>query len=153
MESKVSAGYRRALARFTRIPKKYSFSYELLTEADKQILEYFEAVTVNYRVGLFYWKNFQEAYGAPDWEVGHLYSLGKVVKPITATGRSYKCILAGTSHASTEPNWPTGVNSTVADNGIIWQENTRLCHFGSLIEFQVSARLDYWKASVTVEEQ
>jgi len=56
-----------------------------------------------------------------DWEDTTSYALGDLVEPTTPNGLVYKCTTAGTSHASTEPTWPTvGIGSTVADNTVVW---------------------------------
>lgn len=54
------------------------------------------------------------------WAVGTAYGVGKLVRPTTGNGFVYRCSVAGTSHASTEPAWPTVFGQTVADNGITW---------------------------------
>lgn len=56
-----------------------------------------------------------------DWEAATSYSLGDLIEPTTPNGLVYKCTTAGTSHATTEPTWPTsGIGSTVADNTVVW---------------------------------
>lgn len=57
---------------------------------------------------------------AATWAVGTAYTLSDYVVPITTNGYYYKCVDAGTSHATTEPTWPTGTGSRVTDNGAIW---------------------------------
>jgi hypothetical protein len=45
------------------------------------------------------------------------------VRPTTLsvfTGYTYICTTGGTSHATTEPTWPTTIGGTVNDNGVIW---------------------------------
>lgn len=54
------------------------------------------------------------------WATGTAYSVGKIVRPTTGNGYVYRCSVAGTSHASTEPTWPTVFGQTVTDNGITW---------------------------------
>ncbi len=57
----------------------------------------------------------------PDWTVATSYSLGTIIEPTTDNGYIYKCTTAGTSHATTEPTWPTSINSTVTDNSsVVW---------------------------------
>ena len=47
--------------------------------------------------------------------------MGDIIEPSTPNTFAYTCTTAGTSHASTEPTWPTsGIGSTVADNTVIW---------------------------------
>lgn len=56
-----------------------------------------------------------------DWAVATAYSLGDYIEPTTPNGLKYECTTAGTSHASTEPTWPTtGIGSTVTDNTVVW---------------------------------
>lgn len=56
-----------------------------------------------------------------DWSTATAYSLGDYVEPTTPNGLKYKCTTAGTSHASTEPTWPTtGIGSTVSDGTAVW---------------------------------
>lgn len=58
------------------------------------------------------------------WQTNHAYALGaRVVCRIayaTTTRRAYvyECTTAGTSHATTEPTWPT--SGTVNDNDVVW---------------------------------
>ncbi|RLI86096.1 MAG: hypothetical protein DRP01_04920, partial [Archaeoglobales archaeon] len=55
------------------------------------------------------------------WEAGTSYTYGDYVKPTgTGTGYLYQCTTGGTSHATTEPTWPTTVGDTVTDNDVVW---------------------------------
>ncbi len=55
------------------------------------------------------------------WTVATSYALGALIEPTVSNGYIYKCTTAGTSHASTQPTWPTSVGSTVTDNSsIVW---------------------------------
>jgi len=58
------------------------------------------------------------------WVAATAYSVGDYVRPTSLskfTGYTYKCTTAGTSHASTEPTWPTTQNGTVTDSGtLVW---------------------------------
>lgn len=57
----------------------------------------------------------------PDWAVATAYVVGDTVEPSVQNGFRYVCSVAGTSHASTEPTWPTtGFGSTVTDNTVTW---------------------------------
>lgn len=58
---------------------------------------------------------------AAAWQAGHAYILGDVVQPTTPNTHTYICVHAGTSHATTEPTWPTD-GSSVADNTVIWSD-------------------------------
>ena len=65
------------------------------------------------------------------WEASTAYIVGDYVRPAslsTFTGLTYKCTTAGTSHGSTEPTWPTTVDDTVDDNGVIWEAQEDLDH-------------------------
>jgi hypothetical protein len=59
------------------------------------------------------------------WVANTAYSLGtRVIAKASNTSAArrklvYECTTAGTSHATTEPTWPT-VGNTVNDNGTIW---------------------------------
>lgn len=56
------------------------------------------------------------------WTVATAYILGQIIRPSTPTGRIYRCTVAGTSHATTEPTWPTsGLGSTVTDGTCTWE--------------------------------
>lgn len=55
------------------------------------------------------------------WVVGTAYAEGAIVVPTTANGLRYRAENAGTSHAATEPTWPTTQDGTVSDNGITWK--------------------------------
>jgi len=58
------------------------------------------------------------------WAKSTAYRIGELITPTIPNGHWYRCDAAGTSHATTEPTWPTGVSSTVSDNGITWREKT-----------------------------
>jgi hypothetical protein len=55
------------------------------------------------------------------WAVATAYARGDFVRPTVNNGYCYQVTsAAGTSHAATEPTWPTTVGATVTDNGITW---------------------------------
>lgn len=59
---------------------------------------------------------------AAAWAADTAYALGDIVKPTTGTGlHYYRCTVAGTSAAVTEPTWPTD-GSTVVDNTVTWED-------------------------------
>jgi hypothetical protein len=60
--------------------------------------------------------------GITDWATATAYSLNDRVEPTTPNGYVYECTTAGTSHASTEPVWPTtGIgSSTISDGTAVW---------------------------------
>lgn len=55
----------------------------------------------------------------PPWTAAARYVVEDVV---SESGRLYKVTVAGTSHATTEPTWPTTSSATVVDQGVTWQE-------------------------------
>lgn len=62
------------------------------------------------------------AANAPAWAVGTAYKLGQLVRKTTTNGHIYRCIVAGTSHAATEPTWPTNPGEDVTDGTAKWEE-------------------------------
>lgn len=62
--------------------------------------------------------------GGTAWAVATAYALNAVVRPVTANGHLYKCTVAGTSDAATEPTWPTSAGTTVTDGSVTWKEVT-----------------------------
>lgn len=55
------------------------------------------------------------------WTTSRAYARGDFVRPTVNNGYCYQVTsAAGTSHAATEPTWPTTVGLTVTDNGITW---------------------------------
>lgn len=57
---------------------------------------------------------------AAEWENTTAYTLGNLIEPTTPNNFIYKCTTAGTSHATTEPTWPTSIGSTVVDGTVVW---------------------------------
>ncbi len=53
-----------------------------------------------------------------DWTVNTAYTKGQFVSPTTENGYRYECTVAGTSHATTEPTWPT--TGTKTDGTVTW---------------------------------
>lgn len=58
---------------------------------------------------------------AAAWAVATAYTLGDYVIPTVANAHMYKCTVAGTSDATTEPTWPTD-GTTVVDGTATWQD-------------------------------
>ena len=64
-----------------------------------------------------------------DWAAATAYTVreaaeggsGSVVAPTTQNRRHFKCTIAGTSHATTEPTWDTTIGNTTADNTVTWE--------------------------------
>jgi len=55
-----------------------------------------------------------------DWAADTAYALGDYVIATTFNGWRYEATVAGSSHATTEPTWPTTEGSTVVDEGVTW---------------------------------
>ena len=55
------------------------------------------------------------------WLANHAYAKDALVEPTVRNGYRYRCTVSGTSHASTQPTWPTTVGNTVTDNGVTWK--------------------------------
>lgn len=67
------------------------------------------------------------AFGTPPaWAANTAYALNAQRIPTAANGYFYRATTAGTSHATTEPTWPTTVGATVADGTVTWT-----CHSAS----------------------
>lgn len=77
---------------------------------------------------------------ATTWATATAFTAGKIVRPTSGNTYLYRCSVAGTSHASTEPTWPTTVGATVTDNGITWT------NVGSSI-MQIDAADPSWSSS------
>jgi hypothetical protein len=63
-----------------------------------------------------------DVYYSQAWTVATVYALGTIRVPSVSGGNGlrYRVTTAGTSHATTEPTWPTTVGTTVNDNGVVW---------------------------------
>lgn len=58
----------------------------------------------------------------PVWAVATAYVVGDLVTPTVLNGKNYRCTVAGTSHAATEPTWPTvTLGTTVTDGTVTWE--------------------------------
>ncbi len=76
-----------------------------------------EILDTDYSVNIHCWKSHHLD---ADWVVATAYTVGQYVSPTTQNGYRYKCTTAGTSHASTEPTWPTTVGTTKTDGTVTW---------------------------------
>jgi microcystin-dependent protein len=56
----------------------------------------------------------------PIWKANTAYADGYYVKATASYNYVYECTTAGTSHAATEPTWPTSVGNTVSDGTVTW---------------------------------
>ena len=55
------------------------------------------------------------------WLVNTAYLVNDYVQPTTPNNNfTYRCTTAGTSHANTEPTWPTTAGGTVNDGTVTW---------------------------------
>lgn len=81
---------------------------------------------------------------ATTWATGTAYSLGRIVRPTTGNTFLYRASVAGTSHASTEPTWPTTVGLTVVDNSSV----TWTCIGSTLIQWD-AADVSWSSSTVT----
>lgn len=76
------------------------------------------------------------------WAANTAYALNDRKKPTAANGYHYVVTVAGTSHATTEPTWPTTEGATITDGTITWR-----CHatpvngdqFYAVCEFDASS--------------
>ena len=56
-----------------------------------------------------------------EWATATAYTVGNMIEPTTPNTYVYRCTTAGTSHASTEPTFPTGaIGDTVVDGTAVW---------------------------------
>jgi len=60
--------------------------------------------------------------GRTAWVANTAYNLGDVRVPTSGAGGfvQHRCTTAGTSHATTEPVWPTVITDTIADGTAVW---------------------------------
>lgn len=67
--------------------------------------------------------SYVTAASATAWTAATAYSVGDIVRKVTTNGHIYRCTVAGTSHATTEPVWTTVNGATQpADNTVTWNE-------------------------------
>lgn len=67
-------------------------------------------------------------YAVTAWATGTSKTVGQIVRqnaaPAVNSERCFVCIVAGTTHASTEPTWTTTVGAKTTDNTVTWMECT-----------------------------
>jgi hypothetical protein len=94
----------------------------------------------------------------PAWATATAYAIGDVVRPVTpgSNNRLYICEIAGTSHATTEPTWPTADSGTVVDNTVTWREASRwfvgLKNTGTPVAGDTMASHASWTENTTYSE-
>jgi hypothetical protein len=108
---------------------KLKLTFSNLSISDADLLQAF-FITCKGRYTAFYLTSPDESNRSAIWTPNTAYILNQIIRPITTNTHSYKCTIAGTSHISTEPTFPTTVNTTVVDNGTLtWKENTLTVRF------------------------
>lgn len=67
-------------------------------------------------------------YAVPQWATATVYAAGQTVRQLAAptafNERIFVCVVAGTSHATTEPTWTVTRGAKTTDNTVTWQECT-----------------------------
>ena len=61
------------------------------------------------------------------WTVATAVTVGTIRRPVSPTSgseRAYICVVAGTTHATTQPGWVTSRGALTTDNTVTWQECT-----------------------------
>lgn len=79
------------------------------------------------------------------------YSVGQKVVPLALNGYVYECTVAGTSHATNEPSWPTTLAQTVTDGTVTWRcetDDSQVCNLFIHIPAAVTAGLVAWGRGV-----
>lgn len=61
---------------------------------------------------------------ASNWAAATAYAVGDRVKKTSSPTHIHVCTVAGTSHASVEPTWPTTIDATVSDGTVTWKTET-----------------------------
>jgi hypothetical protein len=60
-------------------------------------------------------------YDPPKWTVNTVKALGNQVVPTVLNGWVYEAVVAGTTHAATQPTWPTTPGAVVTDGTVTWR--------------------------------
>jgi hypothetical protein len=58
---------------------------------------------------------------ATTWTAGQTVVYGQIEAPVSRNGHYYRAVQGGVTGA-TEPSWPTGAESQVSDNTVVWEE-------------------------------
>lgn len=64
---------------------------------------------------------FEVLHDVPEWSAGLVVALNEEIRSTAHLGYVWRAQNAGTTHATTEPVWPTVLGQTVVDNGITWE--------------------------------
>lgn len=90
------------------------------------------------------------------WATATAYAIGQQVVPTVLNGFIYEVTVDGTSHATTEPVWPTTLTQTIVDNAdVTWRaelvetiENGRVSNLYIQIPASVTELLTDWGKGV-----
>jgi len=84
------------------------------------------------------------------WAASTAYSVGNIRRATTqqASGLVFKCTTAGTS-ASSQPAWPTDVDSTVTDNTVVWTAISSV--YADLASFEPDTIIELFELRPTLE--
>lgn len=89
--------------------------------------------------------SYTAAASATAWTAATVYSVGEIVRKVSTNGHIYRVVVAGTSHATTEPTWPTTTGSTITDNTVTWAE----CGRGYVKLVPTPASVSWTTATIT----
>ena len=84
------------------------------------------------------------------WAASTAYSVGNIRRATTqqASGLVFKCTTAGTS-ASSQPAWPTDVDSTITDNTVVWTAISSV--YADLASFEPDTIIELFELHPTLE--
>ena len=84
------------------------------------------------------------------WAASTAYSVGNIRRATTqqASGLVFKCTTAGTS-ASSQPAWPTDVDSTITDNTVVWTAISSV--YADLASFEPDTIIELFELRPTLE--
>lgn len=89
-----------------------------------------------------YWRAASAGYAdAPAWTADETITTGTVRLPTAGNNHWYQAQTDGTTHATTEPTWPTD-GSTVADNTVTWKDMGTIDDLAAYIDRGVGILLE-----------
>lgn len=92
-------------------------------------------------------------YNHPVWVASQAVVVGEKRRPTVDNGFIYICTVAGTTHASVEPTWPTTLTSTVTDGTVTWKAlDTLKIHCGSF-DTIASQRFNWYVGRTLTEKR